>query len=85
VPTTTDRRTATTLRVSAVDGNAMLGRLTAVLGTHQVEHFSYDATPEGRADVVISVLGDAWQVDRVAARVRRLVGVVDVTVSTSAR
>lgn len=82
MPTTTERRARTTLRVRAVDGNAMLGRLAAVLGQHHVDHFSYDATPDGQAHVVIGVLGDDWQVTRVTARVQRLVGVLDVTVGT---
>jgi hypothetical protein len=66
------------LLVTAVHGNAMLTRLTALLGQHDIDHFSYTVAPDDRAHVVVGVRGDAWQVDRVAARLARIVGVLDV-------
>jgi hypothetical protein len=71
---------STRLRVTAVHENAMLTRLTALLGQHDVDQFSYLTTADGCAQVVVGVCGDDWQVRRVAARLDRTVGVLDVRV-----
>ena len=71
---------STTVQVTAVHENAMLTRIAALLGQHDVDHFSYRLTADGRAHAVVGVRGDAWQVTRVAARLARVVGVLDVLV-----
>ncbi|WP_121257651.1 hypothetical protein [Nocardioides ferulae] len=75
---------STRLHVRAHDGNAMLGRIVAALGQHEVDHFSYSVGREQQATAVIGVRGGSWQVDRVAARVLRLVGVLEVVVDPPA-
>jgi hypothetical protein len=67
------------LEVTAVHRNALLGRLTALLGPHDVTGFSYRTDPDGHAHVVVDVRGGDWQVDRVAAKLRRVVDVLEVT------
>jgi hypothetical protein len=66
------------LDVVAVHGNAMLTRLTALLGPHPIGAFAYRAGTDGLARVVVEVGGGDRQADRVAARLRRVVGVLDV-------
>ncbi|MBZ5739150.1 hypothetical protein [Nocardioides mangrovi] len=72
------------LHVTAVHRNALLGRLTALLGPHDVSGFSYRTVPDGRAHVVVDVEGDDWQVDRVAAKLTRVVDVVEVSAACEA-
>jgi sorbitol-specific phosphotransferase system component IIBC len=66
------------LEVTAQHGNAMLSRITAMLGSHDVDQFSYRVVDGDRVQVVIHVRGGEAQGRRVATRVRRLVGVLDV-------
>ena len=74
---------STRLHVTAVHENAMLTRLTSRLGQHDVDHFSYRTTADGLAHAVVGVRGGDWQVNRVAARLARTVGVVDVLVENA--
>ncbi|MBM6404535.1 hypothetical protein JQN72_09815 [Phycicoccus sp. CSK15P-2] len=67
-----------TLRVRCATSDGMLTRLAATLGPHPVDHLTYDAAPDGRVEAVVGLTADAWQQRRVAAKLRRLVGVVDV-------
>ncbi|GAA1757611.1 hypothetical protein GCM10009795_000040 [Nocardioides hankookensis] len=73
----------TILRARAVDGNAMLTRLASVLGPFSIGHFEYVVGSGDDVLVVIGVRGDAWQVQRVAAKIDRLIGVHDVVVETA--
>lgn len=66
------------LEVTAVHRNALLGRLAALLGPFDIRGFAYRTTSDGRAHVVVDVEGDTWQVDRVAAKLRRVVDVIAV-------
>lgn len=69
------------LHVTAVHRNALLGRLTALLGPFDVTGFSYRIDPDdpqGRAHVVVDVAGGDWHVERVAAKLGRVVDVVDI-------
>jgi len=75
--------TSTRLRARAVDGNAMLTRLASVLGPFSIDHFEYVVGPGEDVLVVIGVRGDAWQVERVAAKVNRLIGVLDVAIDAA--
>ena len=72
----------TILRARAVDGNAMLTRLASVLGPFSIGHFEYVVGAGDDVVVVIGVRGDAWQVQRVAAKIDRLIGVHDVVIET---
>jgi len=68
------------LQATAVHDDAMLARLTSVLGVHHVGAFSYDPDPAtGVALARVEVLGDARQQLRVLQRLRRVVGVLEVT------
>ena len=80
VPTDPAVVSSTRLRARAVDGNAMLSRITSILGPFDIDHFEYVVGPESDAVVVIGVRGDAWQVQRVAAKVDRLIGVHEVVI-----
>ena len=71
------------LRARAVHGNAMLSRLTSVLGPFSVDHFEYVVGAGDDVLVVIGVAGDAWQVERVAAKINRLIGVHEVVIDAS--
>ena len=75
--------TSTRLRARAVDGNAMLTRLASVLGPFSIDHFEYVVGPDDDVLVAIGVRGDAWQVERVAAKVNRLIGVLDVAIDAA--
>ena len=77
VPTFTD---GTTVRVTAVHEPAMVSRLAALLGPHAVDRFSYGCGADGIARAVLCVLGDRWQAERVAAKLRRVIGVLEVVV-----
>ncbi len=68
------------VHVTGLHGNGMLTRLTALLGQHDVDEFTYRLSGDGRARAVVGVRGDAWQVARVRARLGRVVGVLDVLV-----
>jgi hypothetical protein len=68
------------LQVTVRHENAMLSRLATTLGLHDVDHFSYRARDDGRALVVVDVCGGEWQVQRAAARIGRVIGVLDVVV-----
>ena len=76
-------RASTRLRVRAVDGNAMLTRITSVLGPFGIDHFEYVVGPDDDVLVAIGVLGDAWQAQRVAAKVNRLIGVHEVVIDAA--
>jgi len=71
---------STRLLARAVDGNAMLTRIASVLGPFPIDHFEYVVGPDDDVVVLIGVRGDAWQVERVAAKVTRLIGVHDVVI-----
>jgi hypothetical protein len=73
----------TILRARAVDGNAMLTRLASVLGPFSIGHFEYVVGSGDDVLVVIGVRGDQWQVERVAAKINRLIGVHDVVIDTA--
>lgn len=68
------------LHVLALHENAMLTRLTALMGQHDVDSFTYAVDGGGRVRAVVGVRGSSWQVSRVAARLRRVIGVLDVLV-----
>jgi hypothetical protein len=71
------------LTVSALDRDALLGRLTALMNTHDVTDFGYRLQPDRvHARVEVVVKGDQRQIDRVANKVRRVIGVLDVQVKT---
>ena len=72
--------TSTRLRARAVDGNAMLTRITSILGPFSIDRFEYVVGPDDDVLVEIGVLGDAWQAARVAAKVNRLIGVHEVVI-----
>ncbi len=73
------------LVVSALDRGALLGRLTALMNTHDVTDFSYRLQPDSaHARVEVLVRGDQWQINRVAQKLRRVIGVMDVQVKTGA-
>jgi hypothetical protein len=71
---------STRLRARAVDGNAMLTRITSILGPFSIERFEYVVGPDADVLVEIGVRGDAWQAARVAAKIDRLIGVHDVVI-----
>ncbi|WP_345527112.1 hypothetical protein [Nocardioides endophyticus] len=75
---------STRVRARAVDGNAMLTRITSILGPFSIDRFEYVVGPEADALVEIGVRGDAWQVERVAAKINRLIGVRDVVIDPAA-
>ncbi|NDL58965.1 hypothetical protein [Phytoactinopolyspora mesophila] len=84
-PTTTHPAESTTLRLEATASSGMLARLTAVLNPHPVIGFSFSESAEGVINVTVRVgrteSGAAnWHVQRVAARLRRIVGVMTVEV-----
>lgn len=67
------------LVATAVHQDALLGRLAVSLNTHEIARFSYVVEPGGtRANVVVQVRGDRWDVERVANRLRRVIGVTSV-------
>jgi hypothetical protein len=72
------------LRARAVDGNAMLPRIASVLGPFSIDHFEYVVGAGDDVAVVIGVRGGAWQVERVAAKINRLIGVHEVVIDASA-
>jgi len=71
---------STRLRARAVDGNAMLSRITSILGPFSIDHFEYVVGADADAVVVIGVRGDAWQAERVLAKINRLIGVHEVVI-----
>lgn len=71
------------LRVEALDGNAMLHRLTTLLGSHDVEEFSYRTQIDGRARITLGIRETGARVGQLAMRLRRVVGVLDVAVETA--
>lgn len=73
-----DEPGSTRLHVTARHENAMLTRMTSLFGQHDVDHFSYTVAADGRAHAVVGVCGNRWQVDRVAARLARVIGVLEV-------
>jgi hypothetical protein len=66
------------LHVTVSHEKAMLSRITTVLSLYDVAHFTYRATTDGCAQAVISVGGTVWDARRVAAKIARLIGVLDV-------
>ena len=71
--------------VSAVDRDALLGRLTALMNTHDVTDFSYRLQPDRvHARVEVLVEGGQSQINRVAKKLRRVIGVIDVQVEAGA-
>ena len=67
------------LAATAVHQDALLGRLAVLLNTHKVTRFSYDLEPGGvHATIAVQVRGGRWDVERVAHRLRRVVGVLSV-------
>ena len=67
------------LRATAVHQDALLGRLAVLLNAHQIVRFSYVVEPGGSAAaVVVQVRGTRWDLERVANRLRRVVGVTGV-------
>lgn len=67
------------LVASAIHQDALLGRLAVSLNTHEIARFSYVVEPGGtHANVVVQVRGERWDVERVANRLRRVVGVTSV-------
>ncbi|MGH3356406.1 MAG: hypothetical protein ACRDOJ_10960 [Nocardioidaceae bacterium] len=69
---------STRLEASVRHADGMLGRLAAVLITHPVSRFDYRVQgPTATLTVVVEDTG--WHAQRVAARLRRVVGVLDVT------
>ena len=71
--------------VSALDRDALLGRLTALMNTHDVTDFGYRLQPDRvHARVEVMVKGDQRQITRVANKLRRVIGVIDIQVQTGA-
>jgi hypothetical protein len=71
------------LTVSACDRDALLGRLTALMNTHDVTDFGYRLQPDGsHARVEVVVKGDQREITRVANKLRRVIGVIDIQVQT---
>jgi hypothetical protein len=58
----------------------MLTRITSILGPFGIDRFEYVVGPDGAVLVEIGVLGDAWQAERVAAKINRLIGVHGVVI-----
>jgi hypothetical protein len=71
---------STRLLARAVDGNAMLTRITSILGPFNIDRFEYVVGPDADVLVEIGVRGDARQAQRVAAKINRLIGVRDVVI-----
>lgn len=71
---------STQVRATAVHGNAMLSRLTAQIGQHDINSFSYSMIDDEYVEVLVGVQGDQWQVNRVVSRLRRIIGVIDAVV-----
>jgi hypothetical protein len=74
---------STRLRARAVDGNAMLTRITSILGPFSIDRFEYVVGPDEDVQVEIGVRGDAWQARRVAAKINRLIGVHEVVIDAA--
>lgn len=73
------------LTVHAVDRDALLGRLTALMNTHDVTDFCYRLQPDRlHARVEVLVEGGPWHINRVASKLRRVIGVIDVQTKTGA-
>lgn len=68
------------IQVDAVHHQGLVGRLAVLLNAHAVDEFHYDVSSDGSARLLVRVTGGTWQQDRVAARLRRVVGVVGVRV-----
>ena len=66
------------LAVAAVHQDGLLGRIAVLLNAHEVTSFSYDAQADGRARIAVDVQGGQWHVERVASKLRRVVGVLTV-------
>ena len=79
MPTTVAPETSVRLHVTALHENVMLARITTVIALYDIDQFSYRSDADGRAEAVVSVR-DPRQVERVAAKINRLVGVLDVLV-----
>jgi hypothetical protein len=70
---------ATIVRAVVVHDDAMLARVTSVLGVQPIGSFRYDVDAAGsRAVVELEVTGTPQQVARVQHLLRRLVGVLEV-------
>jgi hypothetical protein len=68
-----------TLHLTALDGNALLTRIAAQLGHHDVAHFDFRSEADGTARVVLGLRDPDAKVDLLARRLERLVSVLDVT------
>lgn len=67
------------LVATAVHQSALLGRVAVLLNSHEIVQFSYVVDPGGiQATVALQVRGDRWDAERVANRLRRVVGVTSV-------
>jgi (p)ppGpp synthase/HD superfamily hydrolase len=79
MPTTLAPETSVRLHVTALHENAMLARITTVIALYDIDQFSYRTEPDGRAEAIVGVR-DARQVERVASKINRVVGVLHVQV-----
>ena len=68
-----------TLHLAALDGNALLTRIAAQLGHHDVASFDYRSDADGTVSVVLGLRDPDAKVQLLARRLRRLVSVLDVT------
>jgi len=68
-----------TLHLTAVDGNALLTRIAAQLGHHDIASFDYRADGDGTARVALGLRDPDAKVELLARRLERLVSVLDVT------
>lgn len=68
-----------TLHLTALDGNALLTRIAAQLGHHDVAALDYRSEGDGTARVVLDLRDPDATVALLALRLQRLVSVLDVT------
>lgn len=81
-PVTAARHPASTqVRVRVVHGDGLLGRIAVLLNNYEITSFSYVCEIDGPgADVLVTIRGTGASPVRLAARLRRVIGVTDVNI-----
>lgn len=67
--------------VDAVHGDGLMGRIAALVAPFPVTAFTYRLSTDGvHARAALCLVGTEWQLERVAHKIRRVIGVLAVRI-----
>ncbi|HSK25777.1 MAG TPA: hypothetical protein VK894_02575 [Jiangellales bacterium] len=75
---------AAVVSARAVHAPGLLARIAVVVNPYAVTGLDYRVAADGAAAVTLTVAGGSWEADRVAARLRRVIGVTAVVLGVAA-